>query len=194
MGHYEFDYEGVKAARVSIVENGKLVNYLVGRTPIRDFPNSNGHGRARIPTNNPGPSLGNLIVRSSQTLSHDDLKKKFIELCQQRELPFGYYVETFGPRRTPRLLYKVWVKDGREELVRGAVLGDLDVRSMRNDVAAGDDVYIENRTLNVPHRYRRPIDPVRRTGSKAREREQEQASRVPCSSNRASQVERRVSK
>jgi predicted Zn-dependent protease len=152
MGHYEFDDEGVKAARVPIVENGKLVNYLVGRTPIRDFPNSNGHGRARIPANNPGPSLGNLIVRSSETLSHDDLKKKFIELCQQRELPFGYYVETFGPRRTPRLLYKVWVKDGREELVRGAVLGDLDVRSMRNDVvAAGDDVYIENRTLNIPH-------------------------------------------
>jgi predicted Zn-dependent protease len=135
-----------------VIENGKLVNYVLGRQPIRDFPKSNGHGRARIPWNNPGPSLGNLIVRSSEPLSRDDLRKKLIELCQQRDLPFGYYVETLGPQRTPRLLYKVWVKDGHEELVRGATFGDLDTRSLRNDiVAAGDDVYVSNQTLSIPH-------------------------------------------
>jgi TldD protein len=152
LGHYEVDDEGVKAQRVPVIENGKLVNYLLGRQPIRDFPKSNGHGRARIPVNNPGPSVGNLIVRSSETLSRDNLKKKLIELCQQRDLAYGYYAETLGPQRVPRLLYKVWVKDGREELVRGAVFGDLDPRSLRNDiVAVGDDVYISNRILNVPH-------------------------------------------
>lgn len=152
LGHYEVDDEGVKAQRVPVIENGKLVNYLLGRQPIRDFPTSNGHGRARIPVNNPGPSVGNLIVRSSETLSRDNLKKKLIELCQQRDLAYGYYAETLGPQRVPRLLYKVWVKDGREELVRGAVFGDLDPRSLRNDiVAVGDDVYISNRILNVPH-------------------------------------------
>jgi TldD protein len=152
MGHYDVDDEGVKAVRVSLIENGKLVNYLLGRQPIRDFPASNGHGRARIPTNNPGPSLGSLIVRSSETLSREELKKKLIDLCQQRDLPYGYYVETLGPRRAPRLLYKVWVIDGREELVRGAVFGDLDARSLRNDVvAAGDDVNVDNLTMNIPH-------------------------------------------
>lgn len=152
MGHYEVDDEGVKAVRVPVIENGKLVNYLLGRQPIRDFPKSNGHGRARIPWNNPGPSLGNMIVRSSEALSREDLKKTLIELCKQRELPYGYYVETLAPQRTPRLLYKVWVKDGHEELVRGATFGDLDARSLRNDiVAAGDDVYVSNRSLNVPH-------------------------------------------
>jgi len=50
------------------------------------------------------------------------------------------------------LLYKVWVKDGHEELVRGAIFGDLDTRTLRNDlIAAGNDVNIENRPLAIPH-------------------------------------------
>jgi TldD protein len=152
MGNYEVDDEGVKAVPVSVIENGKLVNYLMGREPIRDFPASNGHGRARLPQNSPGPSLGNLIVRSSETSSPEELKKKLIELCQQRELPYGYYVETLGPQRVPRLLYKVWVKDGREELVRGAIFGDLDTRTLRNDlIAVGNDINVENYPLNIPH-------------------------------------------
>jgi predicted Zn-dependent protease len=152
MGKYEVDDDGVKAMPVSVIENGKLMNYLMGREPIRDFPTSNGHGRARVPQNYPGPSLGNMIVRSSESLSPAELKKKLIEICRQRELPYGYYVETLGPQRTPRLLYKVWAKDGHEELVRGAIFGDLDTRALRNDlVAAGNDVNIENRPLNVPH-------------------------------------------
>ncbi len=152
LGHYATDDEGVKAMRVPVIENGKLINYLVGRTPIRDFPTSNGHGRARYPMNYPGPSLGNLIVKSSEPVPHDQLKAKLIELCKQRDLPFGYFVETLGPQYSPRLLYKVWVKDGREELVRGAVFGDLDLRSLRNDlIAAGDDVNVDNRTEAIPH-------------------------------------------
>lgn len=152
LGNYAIDDEGVKAQRVTVVENGKLENYLVGREPIRDFPASNGHDRARVPTGLSGPSEGNLIVTASESLSPADLKKKFIELCQQRDLPYGYYVETFGPKRQPRLLYKVWVKDGRQELVRGGSFGDLDTRALRNDlVAAGNDFYLDRRALNIPH-------------------------------------------
>jgi predicted Zn-dependent protease len=152
LGKYDVDDEGVKAMRVSVIEDGKLVNYLMGREPIRDFPTSNGHGRAKLPQNYPGPSLGNLIVRSSKPLSSAELKKKLIELCLQRELPFGYYVETLGPERVPRLLSKVWVKDGHEELVRGATFGDLDTRTLRNDLAAaGDDLNIHNQTQSIPH-------------------------------------------
>jgi hypothetical protein len=152
LGHYEFDDEGVKGTRVSLVENGKLMNYLVGREPIRGFAASNGHGRAKPPSNYPGPSVGNLIIRSSEPVSREELKKKLIQLCQQRELPYGYFVETLGPQRTPRLLYKVWANDGHEELVRGAVFGDLDARALRNDLTgAGDDINVESFTLNVPH-------------------------------------------
>jgi TldD protein len=150
MGNYEVDDEGVKASRVSLVEKGQLVSYLLSREPIRDFPTSNGHGRASV-TGPPTSSLGNLIVQSSQGLSKDELKKKLIEACAQRNLPYGYYVETLGPRLTPRLLYRVSTKDGHEELVRGAVFGDLDTRSLRNDiVAAGKDFDSEDRLDPIP--------------------------------------------
>ena len=152
LGHYDIDDEGVRAQRVSLVEHGNLVNYALGREPIRDFPASNGHGRARVPTAAAGPSLGNLIVTSSQPLSHDELKKRFLDICRQRDLPYCYYVETFAGRLTPRLLYRVYSKDGHQELVRGAAFGDLDIRALRSDlVAAGDDAYIDDRLLNIPH-------------------------------------------
>jgi TldD protein len=152
MGKYDVDDEGVRAMPVPVIENGKLVNYLMGREPIRDFPTSNGHGRARLPQNYPGPSLGNFVVHASETSSPEELKKKLIDLCRQHELPYGYYVETLGPQRTPRLLYKVWAKDGHQELVRGAMFDDLDARALRSDlVAAGNDVNVENLPLNIPH-------------------------------------------
>jgi len=157
LGHYEFDDEGVPAQRVAVIEKGTLVNYLIGREPIRDFPASNGHARARIPGSTPGPTfplphVGNLIVSSAQPLSTVAMKNRFLELCRQRDLAYCYRVETFGPKLTPRLLYKVWVKDGHEELVRGASFGDLDPRALRSDlVAAGNDVYVDNHPQIVPH-------------------------------------------
>jgi len=152
LGHYDIDDEGVRAQKVPLVEHGKLMNYVIGREPIRDFPHSNGHGRARLMGVGQGAGLGNLIVHTAEPLSREKLKEKLIELCRQRELPYGYYVETMGPQRSPRLLFKVDAKDGHEELVRGAAFGDLDTRSLRNDlIAAGDDVNVENRVLNVPH-------------------------------------------
>jgi hypothetical protein len=152
LGHYEVDDEGVKAQRVPVIEKGQLVNYLLGREPIRDFPASNGHGRARVPANSPGPSLGNMLVSAAEPVPREELKKKLIELCRQRDLPYGYSVETMGAWNEPRLLYRIWTKDGHEDLVRGGRLGDLDVRALRNDIiAAGNDRYIENLLLNIPH-------------------------------------------
>jgi predicted Zn-dependent protease len=156
LGSYAVDDEGVKAVRVPVVEKGVLVNYLLGRIPIRDFPTSNGHGRG--PANTPtAPNLGNLLVTSLEPLSREELKKKLLERCQERGLAYGYFADTLGPQRTPRLLYRVWVKDGHEELVRGAVFGDLDTRSLRSDlIAAGGDVFVENRFQSVPYSVASP--------------------------------------
>jgi len=161
LGHYEIDDEGVRAQRVTVIDKGVLVNYLLGREPIRDFPVSNGHARVALGARTGGaksavaapvPHNSNLIVTSSQPTPKDGLKRKLIEMCQQRDLPYGYYVETFGPKLSPRLLYKVSAKDGSEELVRGGSFGELDVRALRTDlVAAGDDVYVDNRPMNIPH-------------------------------------------
>jgi predicted Zn-dependent protease len=151
LGHYEVDDEGVRAQRVPLIEKGVLVNYLLGRQPIRDFPASNGHGRAGVPFAWPAPGLGNLVVRSSEPLAPEELKKKLLAMCKDRGLDYGYYVATMGGIRAPRLLYRVWVSDGHEELVRGGVFGDLDLRSMRsNIIAAGSDEYVENMAHPYP--------------------------------------------
>ena len=155
-GHYPLDDEGVKAERVSLVEKGQLVAYLVGREPIRDFPVSNGHGRATA-TAAAAPHPGNLILESTEPQPDAELKKKLIELAKQRDLPYGLYVETMGPKLEPRLMYRIYTADGHEELVRGAVFGDLDVRSLRNDlVAAGAAPAFENRLDSVPYSVASP--------------------------------------
>jgi predicted Zn-dependent protease len=148
IGSYDVDDEGVPAVPVPVIENGSLVSYLLGRQPIRDFPESNGHGRAG-PGQSPAPSIGNLIVQSKQTLSPDDLRKKLIEMCKQNNQPFGFYVETLAGS-VPRLLYRIY-QDGHQELVRGASFDELDTRTLRNDlVAVGNDPLVSNRQGAVP--------------------------------------------
>jgi len=145
-GSYQVDDEGVPAAPISVVDKGILVNYLIGRVPIRDFPVSNGHGRASG-SGNTAPAPGNLFFRASKTSTRGELKKQLLDECRTRGLKYGYYVDTLGPRLAPRMLYRVWTDDGHEELVRGAVFNELDIRALRSDlVAAGDDPLVSNRT------------------------------------------------
>jgi TldD protein len=150
VGNYAVDTEGVKAQKVNTVENGMLSNYLVGRVPIRDFPASNGHGRA-APGSPPGPSLGVLLVKSSDAQSAEELKKKVVQMVTDQGKEYGYRVETLGPGNSPRLLYRVYAKDGHEELVRGAVFSELDIRALRSDlIAVGNDPLVSNRAGGAP--------------------------------------------
>jgi TldD protein len=150
VGNYAVDSEGVKAQSVKVIENGMLANYLVGRQPIRDFPASNGHGRA-APGSFPGPSLGVLLVKSSEAQTPDALKQKVIQMVTDQGRPYGYRVETLGPGNSPRLLYRVYAKDGHEELVRGAVFSELDIRAVRSDlIAVGNDPLVSNRAGGAP--------------------------------------------
>jgi len=150
VGSYAVDSEGVKAQAVNAIENGSLSNYLIGRQPIRDFPASNGHGRA-APGSLPGPSLGVLLVKSSDAQSPEELKKKMIQMVTEQGKPYGYRVDTLGPGNSPRLLYRVYAKDGHEELVRGAVFNELDIRALRSDlIAVGNDQLVSNRAGGAP--------------------------------------------
>jgi TldD protein len=144
-GSYKVDDEGVQVAPVTVVNQGQLENFLIGRQPIRDFSTSNGHGRA-AGSGSTAPAPGNLFVRATKTSSHEELKKQMLDKCRDRGLPYGYFVDTLGPRLTPRVLYRVWTADGREEMVRGAIFNELDTRALRSDLsAAGNDPMISNR-------------------------------------------------
>jgi predicted Zn-dependent protease len=149
-GDYDVDDEGVTAQTVTVVEKGTLSNFLLDREPIRDFPRSNGHGRTAL-AGAPHPQISNLLFRANGGVSPEELKKKLIQMCKDQGRPYGYYVETTGPRLAPRLLWRVYVSDGHMELVRGAVFNQLDTKTLRNDiVAAGDDAYVYNRVDPLP--------------------------------------------
>jgi predicted Zn-dependent protease len=153
-GGYEVDDEGVKAQKVTLVENGYLKTFCSGRTPSRDVKESNGHWMSG------SAATSQLFIVPDKTEPFDKLKEKLIELGREEGLDYvlivkhistgilgsitpgrsGYY---FGGRdiqiSPPTLLYKVYVKDGREELVRGATFTRLTHRLFRDICAAGDD-------------------------------------------------------
>ncbi len=148
VGAYKVDDEGVPAEKVDLVEKGKLVSYLTGRTPIRDFPASDGHGRA-APGQAAHARAGVMIFSAVNPVPGKEMQARLVALAkeQQRDV---YEVETMGGDLVPRLLYKVH-PDGTRQLVRGAVFDELDNRSLRSDIlAAGDDAYVNNTLGAVP--------------------------------------------
>jgi TldD protein len=150
VGNYLVDDEAVKAQPVTVIGNGTLINYLVGRAPIRDFPASNGHARS-APGSFPAPSLGVLLIKSSEVQSPAELTKKIEQMITDQGHPYAYRVETLGPGNSPRLLYRVYANDGHQELVRGAVFNELDHRALRSDIiAAGNDPLVTNRVGGAP--------------------------------------------
>jgi hypothetical protein len=149
VGAFAVDDEGVPAQTVNLISAGKLENYLIGREPVKDFPQSNGHGRAGV-TTAARPAIGVLKITAKDGLTDEDLNKKLIELGKDRGLKSVYYVQTMGGELTPRLLYRV-TADGKRELVRGAELDDLDQRALRSGVlAAGKDLFVANYFGDVP--------------------------------------------
>lgn len=129
-GFYKFDDEGIRARKVALVENGKLSNFLMSRTPMEHFSSSNGHGRSQLGLS-PVSRQSNLIIRTTQKNSDEDLKKKLIRLLKKQNKPYGYYFKevtggftntdrysTNSFNITPTEVYRVYL-DGREELIRG---------------------------------------------------------------------------
>ncbi len=148
LGAYKIDDEGEPSEPVTIVEHGKLVNYLIGREPVKDFPDSNGHGRAAL--GQPAHSrAGVILVKAAQPLSAAAMQAKLVALAKEQGRDV-YEVETLGGELVPRLLYRVSA-DGKRTLVRGAVFDELDQRAIRSGIlAAGGKPYIAQTILPVP--------------------------------------------
>ena len=149
LGAYAVDDEGVPAQAVNVAVNGKLENYLIGRTPIRDFPESNGHGRAAA-------RAGRALARGRHDLQVDcAVQRRRDERAPARDGqgPGPRCLRGGDARRSSwRRACSTWcIPTARRQLVRGAVFDELDNRSLRSDiVAAGDDEYVANSLGAVP--------------------------------------------
>jgi predicted Zn-dependent protease len=132
-GFYKFDNEGVKAEKVTVVENGVLKNFLMSRLPVDGFPVSNGHGRRAVGRNVAGRQ-SNLLVTASTTVTPEQLKGMLMDEVKRRNLKYGLYFEDIAGGFTsvgrgvpnyfsviPTIVYRIY-PDGHEELVRGVDL------------------------------------------------------------------------
>ncbi len=164
IGWYPVDDDGVPARSVKVVENGKLSNLLMSRIPTKKIQKSNGHGRGTLYSPVVG-NPGNVIISSEEEVSFDELKDELISMCKDMDLEYGIMVRKMGseafeegaremgfygmgkpkPELTrPVLVYKVWVKDGKEELLRGAEFTGATVRAMKDIVGTSSHYYVHN--------------------------------------------------
>lgn len=166
-GGYEVDDEGVKAQKITLVENGYLKTFCSGRTPSRDVKQSNGHWLDGTAT------TSQLFIESSKTEPLSALKEKLMALGKDEALDYVLIVRHISsgvlgsivPGRSsfmwghgneiqisaPTLLYKVYLKDGHEELVRGANFTRLSNRLFRDIQAVGDDAAVY--PVKYPNHY-----------------------------------------
>jgi TldD protein len=154
-GYYTYDNQGVKARRVSVVENGVLKTFLMSRTPVQGIAQSNGHGRGQVGLA-PVARQSNLVVEVSPSAVQPDLKKLLIAEIKKQGLPFGLYFDeieggfTFTGRTMPNsfnvlplMVYRIY-PDGHEEVVRGADLIGTPLTTFSKIVAADKNVAVFN--------------------------------------------------
>ena len=167
LGNYKIDDEGVPAQKVSIIENGVLKNLLMCRKPTAKVLQSNGHGRKGL-NKRIDARPGNVFITAAQTKSYDELKKDLIKMCKDMDLEYGLIVKKMSDvavfynnvanfssllptgKNTelfvsyPLEVYKVFVKDGKEELVRGYNFANLNLKILKDIVAVGSDDSVYN--------------------------------------------------
>ncbi len=151
IGTYKYDDQGIKAQRVILVKDGILQGFLMSRRPIREFANSNGHGRAQ-PGFAPVSRQSNLIIESSKPYDDNELRKMLIKECKKQKKDYGYYFKevigglTFTDRYNanvfdinPIEVYRIYVDGRPDELVSGVELIGTPLTMFSNIIAAGKE-------------------------------------------------------
>jgi predicted Zn-dependent protease len=171
IGSYTIDDQGVISKPVKLVEKGILKTLLMSRRPSKKILQSNGHGRGSLMAT-PGTQMGNLLISAENGKTYRRLKKELIKMCKEQSIAFGLIVKTVDdPSLTgadeeelarymsqgtqsesqltpPLILYRVNVKNGKEELVRGITISELTVRDMKYIAAVGNDSYVLHRFVS----------------------------------------------
>lgn len=155
-GSYDFDNEGVPSRRVEVIKDGILKNFLMSRMPIKDFSQSNGHGRSQ-PGLMPVGRQGNLIVTSTQSVPEADMRQKLIDEVKKQNKPYGLYFDdiqggfTLTTRSLPQafqvlpvIVYKVYADGRPDELVRGVDIVGTPLAALTRILLTGDQQHVFN--------------------------------------------------
>ncbi|MBV9085774.1 MAG: peptidase U62, partial [Acidobacteriaceae bacterium] len=156
IGHYDYDDEGVKARPVKVVESGVLKTFLLSRSPVGEFHQSNGHGR-RQPGFEVVSRQSNLIVESSKQVSDAELRNQLIQEIKRQAKPYGLYFQEVSSGYTttgrqglqaftvvPLVVYRVY-PDGRpDELIRGVDIVGTPLASFQKILATSNHAEVFN--------------------------------------------------
>jgi TldD protein len=155
-GYYLYDDEGVKARPVTVVDKGILKTFLMSRSPIQGFANSNGHGR-KSPGNEIVSRQSNLIVESTKQVSDAELRRMLIEEVKRQNKPYGLFFDqvtsgytTTGRRGlqaftvVPLVVYRVYADGRPDELVRGVDIVGTPLASFSKITATSNRLEVFN--------------------------------------------------
>ncbi len=156
LGYYPYDDEGLPSQRVPLVDKGVLRNFLMSRSPLVGFANSNGHGRRQIGYD-PVARQGNLIVHSAKTMTNAELRQALIAEIKKQGKPFGLVIDDIAggftntargtPQAfqvTPLVVFKVYPDGRADEIVRGVDIGGTPLVSLTKIAATGDTLEVFN--------------------------------------------------
>ena len=155
-GAYDYDNEGSPSQHVDVIKDGVLKNFLMSRMPIKNFSNSNGHGRNQ-PGLMPTGRQGNLIVTSSQTVPDAQMRQKLIDEVKKQGKPYGLYFDdiqggfTLTTRQLPQafqvlpvIVYKIYADGRPDELVRGVDIVGTPLAALTRILTTGDQPHVFN--------------------------------------------------
>jgi predicted Zn-dependent protease len=156
IGSYQYDDEGVQARKVTVVENGLLRNFLLGRSPLRTFLHSNGHGRG-APGAVPMSRQSNLVVEASKSVSSEMLVTMLKDEARKQGKPFGLLFDNIEGGFTttgrnnpnafnvmPNIVYRIYTDNRPPELVRGVDLIGTPLAAFSKFIAASNKIDVFN--------------------------------------------------
>jgi len=155
-GHYAYDQEGSPAQPAVLVEDGIFRGFLMSRSPIAGFSDSNGHGRAQT-WRQPVARMANTIVTTTDPKSEASLRRMMAAELRRQDREWGLIVDEIGGgftmtgRVTPNAFnvratyaWKVYADGRPDELIRGVDLVGTPLVALSNVLAAGSDPAVFN--------------------------------------------------
>jgi predicted Zn-dependent protease len=138
------------------VDKGVLKTFLMSRSPIKGFDQSNGHGR-RQPGLEVVSRQSNLLVESTNAVSDARLRQMLLDEIKKQNKPYGLYFRdiTGGFTTTQRaglqafkvipvIVYRVYADGRADELVRGADIVGTPLSSFSKILATSDKPEVFN--------------------------------------------------
>ena len=173
-GAFSVDDQGVRAQKVTLVEQGKLAAILMARTPGKKMKKSNGYAYVNS-SGSVKVRLGNLMVSAKDGIAPEDVRTQLIDACKDMGLEYGIMVTRLQTPRANRMVffrtgapqdekpllsapltaYKVYT-NGRVEPLRGLAFANVTPRVLKDIISQSDRQNTLNFTTMEGFRRGRP--------------------------------------